>query len=252
MLNHKLLTINYKKTTYVPFSCNRSNLPDYNKLEINAHNSLIEISGSDFTKYLGVYIDKFLRWDVHINTVTRTLRSILYKFKFLNKILDVRQMKIIYHALVESRLSYGILGWGGALNIHLSSLEIVQKRFIKIMLSKPAIYSTDLLFSESRLFDVKQLFFLHIVINQYRNRNNLQLLSHAYPTRAKSNLQAKIPDSVKTIGQRSHNFLSPRLYNFLPIDIRQSNTIHQFKHKCKTFILNTKRDQIHCLINIKK
>lgn len=120
--DHKLLTINYKKTTYIPFSCNKRNSPDYDKLEIYSNDYLIEINSSDFTKYLGVYIDKHLRWDIHINTVAKTLRSLLYKFKFLNKILDVKQMKIIYHALVESRLSYGILGWGGALNIHMKTL----------------------------------------------------------------------------------------------------------------------------------
>ena len=75
----------------------------------------------------------------------------------------------------------------------------------------------------------------------------------SYPlTRNRSNLEAIIPLSAKNIGQRSYIFLSPHLYNTLPIDKGHSKSSQQFKSKCKVYILNLDRYFIHSLINVKK
>jgi len=40
-------------------------------------------------KYLGVIIDLNLRWNVHINNIVMCLRSVIFKFYKLNKILPM-------------------------------------------------------------------------------------------------------------------------------------------------------------------
>jgi len=49
-------------------------------------------------KYLGVIIDSNLRWNIHINIVMR-LRSVVFKFYKLNKILPVEVVRTVYEAL---------------------------------------------------------------------------------------------------------------------------------------------------------
>ena len=250
--NHNILTINFEKTKFIPFACYKNNLPKFQSLKINNISESIEIMSADHIKYLGVTIDKHLRWDVHVRNVSRTLRSILYNFKYFNKIVDTRHMRIIYFALVESRLQYAILGWGGVATTHLKKLDILQKRFLKIMYNKENTYPSDLLFIESKILDVRQLYFCSIVNYIYKNKTDLQYIDHPYSTRNKINLQVKTTMSEKTIGKRSHTYLCSRVYNFLPeqqkTQINDIKSLGLFKKKIKIYVLSIDRIIIHNLI----
>lgn len=129
--DNKLLTINFNKTKYLPFCCDKRGVPNFTNLIIPDKNVNIEINTADTIKYLGITIDKHLRWEQHINSVAQTLRSLIFRFKNMREILDIHYQKILYYALVESRLSYGIIAWGSAAYCHLKKVEILQKKIFK-------------------------------------------------------------------------------------------------------------------------
>ena len=65
-------------------------------------------------KYLSVYFDNNLKFKRHIDIVSCRLNrmvGILWKIKHLN----TETKRVIYHALVESHLNYGILVWGSVI-----------------------------------------------------------------------------------------------------------------------------------------
>ncbi|XP_074035242.1 uncharacterized protein [Leptinotarsa decemlineata] len=63
----KVLSINYEKTCFVPFSCYVSGLPDYDKLQIDiSSDETITIKRANNAKYLGIIVDCHLRWDKHL------------------------------------------------------------------------------------------------------------------------------------------------------------------------------------------
>lgn len=250
--NHKLLTINFKKTMFLPITCYKNTLPNYDKLIFNKQNGAIEIGSTDKIKYLGITIDKHLRWDYHINNVTNTLRTILFKFKYLRNLLDIVHLKIIYYALVESRLSYGILGWGGIANSHLKKLEILQRWFIKVMFKKERTYSSELLYSEARILDIRQIYFLRANIFQYKNKALSRFTDYTYETRNKSKKSLKISFCAKSVGQRSLAFMAPRFFNSLTLSLKNTSTIYKFKKDLKTYTLNAGRNKIHELMNLKQ
>nr|CAH7732564.1 unnamed protein product [Callosobruchus chinensis] len=122
--------------------------PIYNTLNVNDNDSIISIKSSQSVKYLGIYIDSQLRWDSHLDFIMKKLRSIIYIFYAIKKVLDYRHLKILYQAIVEPHISYGIVSWGGVLKKHVNPLQILQKRFFKIILNKPQLYPTDMLYKE--------------------------------------------------------------------------------------------------------
>ena len=67
--NHNILTINFEKTKFIPFAWYKNNLPKFQSLKINNISESIEIMSADHIKYLGVTIDKHLRWDIHVRNV---------------------------------------------------------------------------------------------------------------------------------------------------------------------------------------
>lgn len=132
----KLLTINYKKTHYLPFTSLSSNLPAYDTINIQGRSKNIIISSAEKAKYLGIYIDRHLKWHFQIRSVVQKLRGLIYKFRIISDIMEIKHIRVIYKALVESILRYGIIGWGGVGETHLKPLNNIQKKIIKIIYKK--------------------------------------------------------------------------------------------------------------------
>ncbi|KAF0759499.1 Reverse transcriptase domain-containing protein [Aphis craccivora] len=60
----------------------------------------------------------------NINILTNTIRKFFYVFQDLRHIFNAEMKRIIYLALVQSILCYGIVFWGQAYESHIHSLNI--------------------------------------------------------------------------------------------------------------------------------
>lgn len=247
--DYKLLTLNFEKSFYLPFSCNKAGLPSFDQLNINTLGTQRAILPKTEIKYLGIIIDQHLRWESHVNYIIKKLQFILYKFKFLKNILNIQQMKVIYHSLVESHINYAILGWGGVAKTHLYALELLQKRFLRLMLHKDNRYPSELLYLEARLFDIRQIFYFSVNMKKHQKRNINMYPTHFYNTRQKD--KCLHPLMLKTIGQRSYHYLAPKLYNTVPDEIRNIRSIPLFKKKLKIYILEQNRKMFSDYIDLK-
>lgn len=225
------LSLNVSKTKYIPFASYVSGLPDMGPLDISQN---ISIPSAVSMKYLGLTLDSNLKWDAYAQELTMKLRCLIPKFKRLKDFLDQKYLKIIYYSLVQSHLTYGLAGWGGIRDCHLSSLEVVQKWLLKIIFNKNILHSTDLLFSEMNIFDLRQLYFLNLVINIHKEKIYINQLNHPYPTRSQTQGLVAIPKRNKSVGQRYFNFYAPKAYNMLPDSLKKDI-------KGKAFAKNTKK-----------
>lgn len=239
------LTLNYDKTKYISFSIYKNNEPDWDRLQITNNNVIPEC---DFIKYLGVTIDKHLKWNIHINNVTKKLRGLLPKFNYLKSFLDVKQLRILYSSLVQSHLTYGILGWGGAAECHLKSLYSVQKWFIKIIYNKKKTFSSNVLFKQAHLLDIRQLYCLDVLKFIYQGKISIEHVDHEYETRHKAFYPSLCS---KTVGQRSSKFFAPRLYNILPTFLKDVKSYSGFKKGVCKWMVDRGRDIFNDLVNLK-
>lgn len=246
----RILTLNFDKTFFLPFASYKNSLPEFQSLTITDRDNSLIIHRTDTIKYLGIYIDSHLKWDVHINYVVKKLRSLIPIFKYLKDILPRDNLLTIYYSLVESHINYGILGWGGVNKTILNYLELTQKRIIKIMFKKDLSFPTDELYYETKLFDARKLFYYAICVNQYKNKKDLINISHNYHTRQNSE-HYKVEFMRKTIGQRNFKYLSPKIYSSLPHEVKTSKTLNIFKIRCKMYISQRSRIDIHKQIDLK-
>lgn len=100
-------------------------------------------------------------------------------------------------------------------------------------------YSTDLLFLEAKVFDLRQLHYFCVNTKQHLTKHSAPLPTHSYSTRQKDNYL--VSHMTKAIGQRSITFLAPRLYNTLPKSIQNITNIFLFKKKLKEYTLSKSR-----------
>lgn len=244
-LDANQLTLNIDKTKFIPFSMNRQGMPTGETLKLHDSNCDLsfsckcttKIESCDSIRYLGVCFDRFMKWDTHINYVSKKIRKLVYKFSQLRHILPLKLTKMVYAALTESILNYGILSWGSACESVLLPLKIAQKYILKTMLSKPKMYPTDLLFSESEILNIRQLYCLRVI--QFSLKFNVfpNLTDHNVQTRAVTGQKYATSLQHFSFTQRSILFTGPRLLNMLPLKLKNGPLNKSTRENIKKWVL---------------
>lgn len=214
LFDSKKLTINYEKTYYLPLSSYATSLPSFQALSVPNNSSVIEIKCAKQVKYLGIYIDAHLRWDKQVQWVAQKIRGLIYKMRQLKKFLGTHHLTLVYKALVESILRYGIVGWGGVAETYLRALESVQKKVIKIIYNKHTRFPTDLLFSETGHYTIRQLYCCTALVYAFKDTNK-SIISHEHNTRSREMRMFTVPKMQKTKGQRHFVYIGLKLLNLM-------------------------------------
>lgn len=255
-LDINLLTMNVKKTKFLPFASYRNSLPAYTHIPLHNSNCNDDkckcktyIEKTETFKYLGVTIDMNLKWETHICSLVKKLRSFCYVFKQLREFLPTKSLKQVYCALIESHLTYGIIGWGGVYKTKLNDLEVIQKLLIKIIFRKNLRFSSHELFFETKIFDIRQLYCKVLLEHIYKNPNliNTHIPEKMYSTRSKENKTIDYPIVRKSHGKRSHAFLAVKVYNILPKFIKEEKSSRKYSRCIKEWLLSRPRLELHHL-----
>lgn len=99
-------------------------------------------------------------------------------------------------------------------------------------------YPSDLLFIESKVLDIRQLFYCTIIMKFHQTKDRTAIHLHQYNTRNKNTYI--VPQVTKTISQRAYAYLAPKLYNSIPDNIKNIASLSLFKKKNKLYITDTK------------
>lgn len=225
-LRDNLLTLNLNKTCYI----------QYNHRNLDTGNGITDISMVEEVKYLGVYIDAKLRWQKHIDYTGKRLRKTIYKFVQLRPILSPTLIKTVYHAIFQSQLSYGIIAWGSAYKNDIDKINVIQRRILKIILRKPRIYSTDRLYEDAEVMDARQLYAYIAIQLTHKNKNDITLQNFNYTTRRAVNIPIQENMPILKLYEKAVIFFGPKMYNTLPLQIRNITSLNKFKISAKPLI----------------
>lgn len=87
-------------------------------------------------KYLGIIIDSNLRWNIHIRNTVMRLRSVVFKFYKLNKLLPIEITYTVYETLYKSITQYGLIMWRGFTYNAMKPLKVQQNLVVRFCLVK--------------------------------------------------------------------------------------------------------------------
>ena len=132
------LHINMTKCCYIIFKPKGSANKDVGHEELRLNNSVIK--NVDFTKFLGVTIDKDLNWNQHFIDLKRKLYHALSTLNRIKHCIPEKLQRDLYFTLFESHLSYCISAWGGVSNSKLDSIHRIQKKVIRILFGDTEAY----------------------------------------------------------------------------------------------------------------
>ena len=149
------LSLNINKTKYMIFH-NRGKKID-NIPRIQLRNILLE-KVQTFS-FLGVHINENLNWNHHIDTISLKLSRTLGILSKLKHYLPLPTLKIIYHSLFESHITYGILAWGNNTN----RLFKLQKKAIRLISNSKYNAHTSPLFKTLNCLKIDDIYVLNIL-----------------------------------------------------------------------------------------
>jgi hypothetical protein len=159
-----------------------------------------------------VTVDNNLKWIDHIENVTKKIRQLTYIFRNIRDIFDMNLLKVMYYALAQSVISFGIIAWGGMAKTNLHPAVIAQKFLLRVICRKPYGYPSDDLYREFSVLDIRQLYIKTIIGHVHFNPSPyLPRYAIKINTRNAKLLQPIVTHT--TFAQRFVTFLGPRIYN---------------------------------------
>jgi len=87
-----------------------------------------------------------MKWKNQITSICNKLKKLIHIIKQLRDtdILPPNDIRILFYlAHVESQITYGLIGWGGACDNVLSLLQTCQNTIIKVAFKKDRRYPTE-------------------------------------------------------------------------------------------------------------
>ena len=224
------LILNSSKTNIVLFKTSRSKIlpPE----EICIKNASIKLNNS--TKFLGMILDSNLCYDKHIDSILSRLGKVCYTLRVLRQYLDYQTMKVVYHSNFESHIRYGIIVYGSCRDIE--RLFICQKRALRIILGISQRETCREKFKQSKLLTITAIYIQECILFFYRKRNlfGANESQNLYHTRT---LNYTIPGHRLNISENGAYYSSIKLYNSLPIEIKNLQNIRLFKKALYRFLL---------------
>ena len=107
--------------------------------------------------YLGLVIDENLYWNAHADFVCASLVKYFGIFNHTKSFITSRIARRMYFAFINSRISYGIEVYGHCADEHLSKLQTLQNKLLKLMLKLDRRTSTNQLHRNLSLLKVSDI-----------------------------------------------------------------------------------------------
>ena len=155
----------------------------------------------------------------------------------------------IYNSLFFPYINYGIEAWAAAPRGSLNRIVVQQKKAVRAVNCLDYNEHTADYFKSMKLFNVMSLYqfrcslYLFKILSDHSYNpyffNYINNISHDHHHLTRNSSQLTLPLLRKSKSQSSFVYSTIKYYNIIPIDIKNSSTIDEFKRRLKEYILNS-------------
>lgn len=243
--NANKLSLSIDKTCYSVFTGNKRSLADATlNVVINGQ----QINKVSSCKYLGVFIDDALKWNVHIDYVYSKIIKFASFFYKLRSFVPKECLCKIYYAFVFPYINFGVEIYANCSNAALDKLIKLNNKLLRILLDKKydtpnielyrIINSLPIpLLHEMKLLEIvhKCYYHKHLLPEIFQNYFVTNNLVHHHHTRNKLNLHLSIVNS--SCGQRSFSYSGSKYWNDIPSNFKIYCSTAEFKNHIKHYLM---------------
>ena len=213
------------------------------QVTINTGSETIKPTESE--KLLGLSIHQSLKWKEHVvagkGSLLCSLTSRLNGLKKVAKNASFKTRLLIANACFNSVLTYMIVIWGGAEGYVIKMIQVMQNRAARIVTKQSWFTPTKVLLRQCNWLSIRQMVFLHSVIQIWKVLNNggprsiyskLRITS----TRSGQHGNLAITAHETSLGRNSFFVRALQMWNSTPQELRKEKSLQTFKRKLKQWI----------------
>lgn len=243
----KRLAMNCEKTVYMQFSLTGS---EEQHMTVRAHLPLCtdlhqcscpELAKVDTFSYLGVTFQSNLKWDTQVNNINRTGRAFLSKLFHIRKITPKYVQKNLYTALFQSRMTYGLVVWGGTFKTTLKPIIVTQKFIIRTMENESRMCPSRPLFQRLGVMPLQYLF-VYVTTRCFFQRSGQLTQQGVRPYVLRNPGRFAVPRPRTEHFKKTAHYLGPVILNCLPGDITDCSKKELFLIKIKRYLWSQEGD----------
>lgn len=243
-LKFNKLSLNMSKSSFI-FISKQSIKVSKDPLILNGN----KINYSNSIRFLGLYIDECLTWEIHINKVKEKILPYVGILSKLRHYLVLRYLKLIYFCFIYSHLQYLTSVWGTACKNHLNKLKVLQNKAIKFIYKLPHLEPTINLYTPKNFLNINNLYrykiccYIFSVIKKKKHSNitfTNNSTIHRHHTRQTNSLFLINVNS--NFGKKSVHFRGIQTFNKLPDSLKLLESMTKFKNELKCFLINIQKD----------
>ena len=226
------------KINYFIFHSSSSNVPSGSNVKIGKKH----IKRVKFVKFLGILLDEHLSWKYHLSELAKKLARTCGMFFKIRSLLPLDVLVCLYNALFLSFLQYGLIVWGKTYASYIDPIFKLQKKAVRAISFQPRMSPLPI-FND---FKLRRLTFVFDSVNKtsptcFHDFFLLNSSVHQYSTRRPHIGQGDLYMSRKNslqYGLKSIRYLGAKLWNALPVEIRNASSKKLFKIKLKSYFLS--------------
>ena len=149
-------------------------------------------------------------------------------------------MTMIYHALVMSKLQYGLSCWGGCYMNTFKPLYIQQKMILRIILRKRRVEPSWPLFKTNNILPLQHLYIFKVLRLFYRRSGQRNMrVDVRYNLRVNQQLIFNVPRFNTDHYRRYYIVTAPTFFNALPISVKRHFHYKTFLGEVRKWLLKT-------------
>ena len=203
------------------------------------------ISPSDCIRNLGVLFDANMHQDKHINNIVKLSFKTLRDMYKVRPCIPLSLMETLVHAFITTRLDYCNSILYGLPKKLTKKLQAVQNTAARLVTNTRKHDHITPVMKELHWLPVDQRIIYKILLLTYKchlaPEYLMELLTWkpSHGLRSDNKLLLIVPKSrLATYGERAFSVAAPKLWNPLPLHIKQSQSLDIFKCRLKTHIFN--------------
>jgi exonuclease III len=196
----------------------------------------VEIQSEQKVKFLGVTIDRQLKFSFHINNIARKLCSGIFVLRRLSSFTDTAVLLSAYFAVIFPFLSYAVEIWGSETS-QTKKIFVLQKKAVRIIAGIRRTDSCRPHFRRLNLLTFPCIYILQVLTFFKQNQSIFQHLVPQSKYNIRQTFKLNIPPH-NTSFFKHHTFYSATiLFNALPLALKQESNFILFKRKLKSYLL---------------
>ena len=235
------LALNVKKTQAIIYQ-----KPNENSSKIQVQLAGKQLKFSNSINFLGIIFDEKLCFSDHVKKVRAKLSRSLGMLNRAKNFIPLKSRKLLYNALIQPHLSYGIELWGGSGKNILDVVQKLQNKAIRFVENTSYGAHTLPLFNKHKILKVNDLYTFQLQILMFKAFHQtlpskiLQKYSRIQTGRLTRQVQWNLAVARKSskLQNSRPSICGPHIWNGIPADLRKLNSLATLKKKLREIFVD--------------